>query len=126
MDHRRHPAAAGRGNRHICRWSALLIGFGWAFALMLATTIAGFLVLRRAGRGRLARFRVAVAESDVAGIEANTGELSHRPGRHPVVPARIPDRSGRRLAADRPGPARCAAAFRRAVTGRERSGGRAR
>ncbi len=41
--------------------------------LMLATTLAGFLVLRRAGRGRLARFRVAVADTDVAGIQANTG-----------------------------------------------------
>ena len=47
----------------------------WPFALilMLATTLAGFLVLRRAGRGRIARFRVAVADTDVAGIQANTG-----------------------------------------------------
>ena len=40
---------------------------------MLATTLIGFLVLRRAGRGRIARFRVAVADTDVAGIQANTG-----------------------------------------------------
>jgi UPF0716 protein FxsA len=51
---------------------AALIGMGWAFLLMLATTLAGFVVLRRAGRGRIARFRVAVADTDVAGIQANT------------------------------------------------------
>ena len=51
---------------------ATLIGMGWAFLLMLATTLAGFVVLRRAGRGRIARFRVAVADTDVAGIQANT------------------------------------------------------
>ena len=50
---------------------AALIGMGWAFLLMLATTLAGFVVLRRAGRGRIARFRVAVADTDVAGIQAN-------------------------------------------------------
>lgn len=51
---------------------AALIGMGWAFLLMLATTLAGFVVLRRTGRGRIARFRVAVADTDVAGIQANT------------------------------------------------------
>ena len=30
---------------------AAIIGLGWAFLLMLATTLPGFLVLRRAGRG---------------------------------------------------------------------------
>ena len=52
---------------------AAILGFLWALVLMLATTLAGFLVLRRAGRGRIARFRVAVADTDVAGIQANTG-----------------------------------------------------
>ena len=41
------------------------------FALMLATTLAGFLVLRRAGRKHIANFRVAVADSDITGFEAN-------------------------------------------------------
>jgi UPF0716 protein FxsA len=54
---------------------ALLIGFGWACILMLATTSAGFLVLRRAGRGRLASFRDTVTSNDAAGIEANTGSF---------------------------------------------------
>ena len=40
---------------------------------MLATSVAGVLVLRKAGRARLAKFRVAVADSDVTGIQANTG-----------------------------------------------------
>jgi UPF0716 protein FxsA len=52
---------------------AAIVGTGLALLLMLATTLAGFLVLRRAGRSRIARFRVAVADTDVAGIQANTG-----------------------------------------------------
>ena len=51
---------------------AAIVGLGWAFLFMLATTLAGVLVLRRAGRGGIARFRVAVADTDVAGIQANT------------------------------------------------------
>jgi UPF0716 protein FxsA len=52
---------------------AAILGLGVALLLMLATTLAGFLVLRRAGRGSIARFRVAVADSDVAGFQAHTG-----------------------------------------------------
>jgi UPF0716 protein FxsA len=52
---------------------AALIGFLGAFALMLATTLAGVAVLRRAGRGRIAQFRVAVSDGEVTGVEANTG-----------------------------------------------------
>ena len=51
---------------------AVILGLGWTLTLMLATTLAGFLVLRQAGRGRIARFRIAVADTDVAGIQANT------------------------------------------------------
>ena len=47
-------------------------GFVWALFLTLLTTLAGFAVLRHAGRGIIARFRVAVADTDVAGIQANT------------------------------------------------------
>ena len=54
---------------------AALVGLGTAFLLMLATTLAGFLVLRRAGRGGIARFRVTMADTDVAGIQANTSSL---------------------------------------------------
>src|SRR5262245_12669760 len=52
---------------------AALIGFFGAFVLMLATTLAGVAVLRRAGRGRIAQFRVAVSDGEVTGVEANTG-----------------------------------------------------
>ena len=54
---------------------AALVGLGVAFLLMLATTLAGFLVLRRAGRGGIARFRVAVADTDVAGFQAHASGL---------------------------------------------------
>ena len=45
---------------------ATLIGLAGALLLMLATTFAGILVLRQAGRGGMARFRVAVADGDLA------------------------------------------------------------
>ena len=54
---------------------AALVGIGAALVLMLATTLAGFLVLRRAGRAGIARFRVAVADTDVAGIQADASGL---------------------------------------------------
>jgi UPF0716 protein FxsA len=40
---------------------AAMVGLGAAFVLMLATTLIGFVLLRRAGRGGIARFRAAVA-----------------------------------------------------------------
>ena len=52
-----------------------LVGLGSAFLLMLFTTLAGFLVLRRAGRGGIARFRVAVADPDAGGIQAHASGL---------------------------------------------------
>jgi UPF0716 protein FxsA len=54
---------------------AALVGLGFAFLLMLATTMAGFLILRRAGRSGIARFRVAVAETGIAGIQGNGAGL---------------------------------------------------
>ena len=51
---------------------AVAIGFVPALILLLATTLAGIWVLRQAGRGGIARFRVAVADTDIAGIQANT------------------------------------------------------
>jgi UPF0716 protein FxsA len=52
---------------------AAIIGLLWTVLLTLATTLAGVLVLRAAGRGRIARLRVAAAETDTAWIEAHTG-----------------------------------------------------
>ena len=54
---------------------AALIGFGWALLLMIATTVAGFFVLRRAGRKQLAQFRVVVADSNMTEFEAHTGGM---------------------------------------------------
>jgi UPF0716 protein FxsA len=51
----------------------LWLGLLPTLALLAVTSVAGVLVLRRAGRARLAKFRVAVADSDVTGIQANTG-----------------------------------------------------
>jgi UPF0716 protein FxsA len=74
---------------------AATIGLVWALALMLATTLAGFLVLRRAGRGRIARFRVAVADTDTTGIEANTvGFLTVLAGLLLLVPGFLTDLIG--------------------------------
>jgi UPF0716 protein FxsA len=54
---------------------AMLIGFGWALLLMLATTVAGFVVLKQAGRSRLANFGAAVTGSDTTEFEANAGSF---------------------------------------------------
>jgi len=48
---------------------AALIGVTGALLLMLATTLAGILVLRQAGRGGIARFRVAVADAQITATE---------------------------------------------------------
>ena len=96
---------------------ALVIGFGWALSLMLATSIAGFLVLRRAGRGRLARFRVAVADSDITGFEANTGGfLTVLAGILLFLPGFLTDLLGAVLLIG-PIRRRCTSAFRRAAKG---------
>lgn len=104
---------------------AAVLGLGWAFPLLVATTLAGFWVLRWAGRGGLARFRVAVADSNVTGIEANTGGfLTVLAGLLLLLPGFITDVIGLLLLI---APVRrwCGAAFRRAVRGRDRAAGRA-
>jgi UPF0716 protein FxsA len=45
------------------------IGLAWTLGLMLATTMAGLLVLRWAGQGRIALFR-SVSDGGMRGIEA--------------------------------------------------------
>lgn len=52
---------------------AALAGTISAFGLLLATTLLGILVLRWAGRGQLAGFRVAVSDRNVTAIEADSG-----------------------------------------------------
>ncbi len=100
---------------------AAVIGLGWALGLLLATSAAGFLVLRHAGRGRLARFRVAVADSDVTEFEANTsGMLTIFAGLLLLLPGFITDLAGALLLIG-PVRRRCGEAFRRAVHGRGRN-----
>jgi UPF0716 protein FxsA len=97
---------------------AALIGWLWTFALMLATTLAGLFVLRRAGRKRIARFRVAVADTDITGIEANTGGfLTVFAGLLLFLPGFLTDLIGAALLI---APVRrwCAATFRRLVRSR--------
>lgn len=96
---------------------AWAIGFGWALALMVATTIGGFVVLRLAGRGQFARFRVAASEVDVAAFETNAaGFLTVLAGILLFLPGFLTDIAGALLLI---GPVRRAgaAAFRRAVVG---------
>ena len=97
---------------------AAIIGLLWAFSLMLATTLAGALVLRRAGRKRIANFRVAVADTDIAGIEANTGGfLTILAGLLLFLPGFLTDLIGATLLIG-PVRRRCSATFRQWVSGR--------
>jgi UPF0716 protein FxsA len=74
---------------------AALIGVTGALLLMLTTTLAGILVLRQAGRGRIARFRVAVAEAELTGFEANAiGVLTVLAGLLLVLPGFLTDLVG--------------------------------
>lgn len=56
---------------------AASIGFVWALGLVLATTIAGLVVLRMAGRGRFALFRSVAADNGISGIEARLEANPH-------------------------------------------------
>jgi len=74
---------------------ATLIGVAGALLLMLTTTLAGILVLRQAGRGRIARFRVAVAEAEMTGFEANAaGILTVLAGLLLILPGFLTDLVG--------------------------------
>ncbi len=97
---------------------ALLIGFGWALLLTLATTVVGFVVLKQAGRGRLTNFGAAVTGSDTGGIEANTASfLAVLAGILLFLPGFLTDLAGAALLLP---PVRhaCAARFRTMVKSR--------
>jgi UPF0716 protein FxsA len=98
---------------------AAMIGLLWALALTLATTIIGVFVLRRAGRGGIARFRVAVADTDITWIEANNaGFLTVLAGLLLFLPGFLTDLIGVMLLI---APLRrwCGAVFRRWVRNRD-------
>jgi UPF0716 protein FxsA len=74
---------------------ATLIGVVGALLLMLTTTLAGIMLLRQAGRGRIAHFRVAVAEAGTTGFEANaTGALTVLAGLLLILPGFLTDLVG--------------------------------
>jgi UPF0716 protein FxsA len=74
---------------------AALIGVTGALLLMLTTTLAGILVLRQAGRGRIARFRAAVSQAEMTGLEANgIGVLTVLAGLLLVLPGFLTDLVG--------------------------------
>jgi UPF0716 protein FxsA len=74
---------------------AAFIGVTGAVLLMFATTLAGILVLRRAGRGRIARFRVAVADAEITATEMNgAGFLTVLAGLLLVLPGFLTDLVG--------------------------------
>lgn len=50
-----------------------LIGVLPALGLLVATSLGGAIVLRRAGSGRLARLKAAAAKGDIPEIRANSG-----------------------------------------------------
>jgi UPF0716 protein FxsA len=49
-----------------------LIGFGWAFGLVLAGSVAGFLILRHAGVNHLERVRVALGDGNFTALRADS------------------------------------------------------
>jgi UPF0716 family protein affecting phage T7 exclusion len=51
---------------------AQIIGFVWALTLVLATSLAGALVLRHAGGNHIARVRVALGEGSFTALQADS------------------------------------------------------
>jgi UPF0716 protein FxsA len=77
---------------------AALIGWAGALLLMLATTLAGILVLRHSGRGGITRFRVAVSAGEITATEMNSaGFLTVLGGLLLVLPGFLTDLVGAAL-----------------------------
>ena len=51
---------------------AAVIGFGWALGLVLAGSLAGLLILRRAGGNHIARIRVALDQGSFAALQTES------------------------------------------------------
>jgi UPF0716 protein FxsA len=98
---------------------ASFVGVGVAFLLMFASSLAGFLLLRRAGRASLERLRAAMGGANPISIEANaSGLLAVLGGLLLFLPGFLTDLVGVALLI---GPVRrwCGAAARRSM-GRRR------
>jgi UPF0716 protein FxsA len=50
---------------------AAAIGFGWAFGLVLTSSLAGLLILRRAGGSHVARMRVVLNQGNLTALQAD-------------------------------------------------------
>jgi UPF0716 protein FxsA len=68
------------------------IGFLWALALLLATSLGGAMVLRHAGGNHIARVRVAMAEGGFTALQADsTGSVTLIAGILLLIPGFITD-----------------------------------
>ena len=71
------------------------IGFAWALTLVLASSLAGMLVLRHAGGSHIARVRVALGEGRFTALQADSsGFLILLAGILLVIPGFITDIAG--------------------------------
>ncbi|MFN3658679.1 MAG: FxsA family protein [Pseudolabrys sp.] len=71
---------------------AAAIGFVWAFLLLLATSLAGMMILRHAGGSHVARVRVAMAQGNLTALQADgTGGLLLLAGILLLIPGFITD-----------------------------------
>ena len=68
------------------------IGFLWALGLLLATSVAGAMVLRHAGGNHIARIRVALGEGGFTALQADSaGSLTLLAGILLLIPGFITD-----------------------------------
>jgi len=71
---------------------AAAIGFGWALGLVLAGSLAGVLMLRRAGGTHIGRVRVALGEGSFTALQADSsGSLVLLAGILLLIPGFITD-----------------------------------
>ena len=74
---------------------AATIGFAWALLLLLLTSFAGGMVLRRAGGNHIARVRMALGGGNISALQADgTGSLVLLAGFLLLVPGFITDAIG--------------------------------
>jgi UPF0716 protein FxsA len=74
---------------------AAVIGLAGALALMLATTVGGVMVLRRAGQRRIDRLRAAVAEGEISGrFVQGSGAAAVTAGILLIIPGFVTDLAG--------------------------------
>lgn len=71
---------------------AMAIGFLWAFALVLASSVLGMLLLRHAGGSHISRVRVAMKQGNFTSLQADgTGGLILLAGILLLIPGFITD-----------------------------------